>query len=163
MLPFRSRILAGEISTASTSLQQRQSISLNWFLQCPNLHQLRFPILTCNKPAAEREYVQFLPPGSHYHKFFSVRTQTEIVEEWWNETFHFHLYFHRNNLFLHQNINLKSQFQYFSVGQNLKERRNRNLRTILVRSLFCLVRRYLGLRFLRFLLENQFLVFLCFL
>ena len=48
-LPLRFRILAEPISIASTSLQQRQSISLALFLQCP------IPI--CNKSAVEREYV----------------------------------------------------------------------------------------------------------
>ena len=37
---------------------------------------------------------------------------------------------------------------------NLKELRNRILRTILVGSLFCLIRLYVGLHFLQFLLEN---------
>ena len=45
MLPLRSGILAEAKSFASTSLQQRQSISLASFLQCPYLHQSRFPIL----------------------------------------------------------------------------------------------------------------------
>ena len=38
---------------ASTSLQQRQFISLASFLQCWYLHQSKFPILICNKSTAE--------------------------------------------------------------------------------------------------------------
>ena len=53
MLPSRSGILAEAISIAFTSLQQRQSISLASFLQCSHLHQSRFPVLICNKSAAE--------------------------------------------------------------------------------------------------------------
>ena len=53
MLPSCSRILTEAISIAFTSLQQRQSISLASFLQCTHLHQSRFPILICNKSAAE--------------------------------------------------------------------------------------------------------------
>ena len=53
MLSSRSGILAEAISIAFTSLQQRQSISLVSFLQRPHLHQSRFPILICNKLAAE--------------------------------------------------------------------------------------------------------------
>ena len=50
MLPSHCGILAELISIASTSisLQQRQSVSLASFLQCPHLQQLRFPILICN-------------------------------------------------------------------------------------------------------------------
>ena len=58
MLSSHSKILAEAISIAFTSLQQRQSISLALFLQCPHLHQSRFPILICNKSTAEA-YVQF--------------------------------------------------------------------------------------------------------
>ena len=58
MLPSRSGILAEAISIAFTSLQQRQSISLASFLHCPHFHQSRFPILICNKTAAEA-HVQF--------------------------------------------------------------------------------------------------------
>ena len=55
IFPSRCGILAEAISIASTFLQQRQSISLTSFLQCPHLHQLRFPILICSKSAAEAE------------------------------------------------------------------------------------------------------------
>ena len=58
MLSSHSKILAEAISIAFASLQQRQSISLASFLQCPHLHQSRFPILICNKSTAEA-YVQF--------------------------------------------------------------------------------------------------------
>ena len=44
----------------------------------------------------------------------------------------------------------------------LKELRNCILRIILVWSLFCLMRIYVGLHFLQFLLENYFFVLLCF-
>ena len=47
------RVLAKVISIAFISLQQRQSISLASFLQCSHLHQSKFPILICNKSAAE--------------------------------------------------------------------------------------------------------------
>ena len=57
MLPSRSGILSEAISIAFTSLQQKQSISLASFLQCPHMHQSRFPILIRNKTAAEA-YVQ---------------------------------------------------------------------------------------------------------
>ena len=53
LLPARSGILAEAISIAFTSIQQRQSISLASYLQCPHLHQSRFPGLVCNKSAAE--------------------------------------------------------------------------------------------------------------
>ena len=53
MFHSRCGILTEEISIASTSLQQRQSISLTSFLQCRHLYQSRFPILICNKLAAE--------------------------------------------------------------------------------------------------------------
>ena len=49
-----------------------------------------------------------------------------------------------------------------SVRKNLKELRNRTLSIILVWSLFFLIRVYVGLHFLQFLLKNQFFVFLCF-
>ena len=39
-------------SITFTSLQQRQSIFLASFLQCPHLHQSRFLFLICNKSAA---------------------------------------------------------------------------------------------------------------
>ena len=42
--------------------------------------QSRFPILICNESAAE---AWFFSHGSHYHTFFSVQAQTEIVEECW--------------------------------------------------------------------------------
>ena len=45
MLPSRCVILAEAVSIAPISLQQRQSISLASLLQCPHLHQSRFPIL----------------------------------------------------------------------------------------------------------------------
>ena len=50
MLPSRSRILAGVISFASTSLQQRQSISLSSFLQYLHFRSSR-PELFCKKGA----------------------------------------------------------------------------------------------------------------
>ena len=53
MLPSCSGNLAETISIAFTSLQQRHSISLASFLQCPHQHQSRFPILICNKSAAK--------------------------------------------------------------------------------------------------------------
>ena len=53
MLSSRSRILAEAINIAFTALQQRQSICLDSFLQCPHLHQSKFPILICSKLAAE--------------------------------------------------------------------------------------------------------------
>ena len=59
-----------------------------------------FPILICNKSTAEYKYIQFLSYGSHYHLFFSVQAQTELVEELWNKSLHCHLYFHQNNHFL---------------------------------------------------------------
>ena len=52
MLPSRSGILAEAISIAFTSAK-RWSISPASFLQCPYLHQSRFPILICNKSAAK--------------------------------------------------------------------------------------------------------------
>ena len=33
--------------------------------------------------------------------FFSVQTQTEMVEEWWSERLYCHMYFPQNNQFLH--------------------------------------------------------------
>ena len=45
MLPSRSGILAEAISIASTSLQQKQSISPDSFLQCPHLYQSKFSII----------------------------------------------------------------------------------------------------------------------
>ena len=69
MLSSHSKILAEAISIAFASLQQRQSISLASFLQCPHLHQSRFPILICNKSTAEA-YVQFFSHGSHSSQDF---------------------------------------------------------------------------------------------
>ena len=43
---------------------------------------------------------------------------------------------------------------FFRTDKIFKGVRNRILRTILVWSLFCLIRFYVGLHFLRFLLEN---------
>ena len=43
---------------------------------------------------------------------------------------------------------------FFRTDKIFKGVRNRILRTILVWSLFCLIRLYVGLHFLRFLLEN---------
>ena len=48
MLPSRSGILVEGISIASTSLQQRQSISLVLFLQCPHFKSSR-PASFCKK------------------------------------------------------------------------------------------------------------------
>ena len=45
--------LKGVFLFLMTVFQQRQSISLTLFLQCLHLHQLRFPILICNKLAVE--------------------------------------------------------------------------------------------------------------
>ena len=89
MLSSCSAILAKAISIASTSLQQRQSISFALF----------FLFLICNKSTAEYKCIQFLSYGSHYH-FFSVQAQTELVEELWSKRLHCHLYFHQNNHFL---------------------------------------------------------------
>ena len=55
MLPSHSRILAQAATIVSTFLQQKQSISLASILQCLHLYQSRFPILICNKSAAEAE------------------------------------------------------------------------------------------------------------
>ena len=74
MFPLWSGILAEAVRIASTSLQQRQSISLASFFQCPHLHQLRFRVLICNKSVA-------ISHGSHYHKVFSVRAQTVFSTE----------------------------------------------------------------------------------
>ena len=92
MLPSHSGILDKILSIVSTSLQQRQSISLASFFQCPHLHQSRFPIVICNKFAAEAWISLVNSHGSHYHTFFSVQAQTEMVEEWWNETIYCHMY-----------------------------------------------------------------------
>ena len=59
-----------------------------------------FPILIYNKSTAEYKCIQFLSYGSHYHLFFSVQAQTELVEELWSKSLHCHLYFHQNNHFL---------------------------------------------------------------
>ena len=58
MLSWCSGILVEAISIAFTYLQQRQSISLAFFQQFPHLQHSIFPILICNKTAAEA-YVQF--------------------------------------------------------------------------------------------------------
>ena len=59
MLPSRSGILAEVVGIGPTSQQQRQSISLALFLQCPHLHQSRFPILILYQMYRQprREYV----------------------------------------------------------------------------------------------------------
>ena len=53
MFPSRSGNLAKAISIASSSLQQRKPISPALFSKWLHLHQSRFPILICNKLAAE--------------------------------------------------------------------------------------------------------------
>ena len=61
MLTSHSGILAKAIGIASTSLQQRQPVSLTLFLQCLHLHQLRFPILIhVQNRQLKHEYVQLL-------------------------------------------------------------------------------------------------------
>ena len=49
---------------------------------------------------------------------------------------------------------LQQHIYFFRTNKIFKGVRNRILRTILVWSLFCLIRLYVGLHFLRFLLEN---------
>ena len=46
MFPSRCGILAQAISITFTSLQERQSIFLAWFLKYPHLHQLKFHYTT---------------------------------------------------------------------------------------------------------------------
>ena len=74
-------------------LQQRQSISLASFLQCPHLYLSRFPILICNKSAAEAWMCLVPFSWLSLPQVFSVQAQTEMVEEWWSEILHCHLYF----------------------------------------------------------------------
>ena len=64
MLPSHSGILADAVSIVSISPQQKQSISLASFLQCPHLHQLRFPILLSNKSAAIAEVSEVATAGA---------------------------------------------------------------------------------------------------
>ena len=68
---------------------------------------LKAPVL---KNICQQLLPEFLFRGSH--GFFSVQAQTEMVEEWWSESLHCHLYFPQNNHFLNKNINLTSYFQY---------------------------------------------------
>ena len=124
MLPLCCMILAELISIASTpiSLQQWQSISLTSFLQCPHLHQLRFPSLIRNKLAA----AAYLFHGSHYHICFSVQVKTEMVEKWWNKSLHCHLYFFRITTFL---VKYKSDMifsVFLSLDQNLMKPEKRS-------------------------------------
>ena len=42
------------------------------------------------KNICKRVLLQFLSRSSHYNTFFSVQAQTEMVEEWWSESFHCH-------------------------------------------------------------------------
>ena len=82
---------------------------------------------------------------------------------------HFHIQrkfsYIQKNIFIFKVIFLcLKKFSKFREIPYLKELRNRILSTILVWSLFCLIRLYVGLNLLRFLLENQsFVYFLCFL
>ena len=41
-----------------------------------------FPFYYLINQQLKREYVYLLSHGSHYHTFFDVRAQTEMVEEW---------------------------------------------------------------------------------
>ena len=83
---------------ASTSLQQRQPISLTLFLQCLHLHQLRFPILIqVQNRQLKHEYVQLLSivecvgAKDFIVTYFFVRIITFFI----NDT-------HRENLFYFQ-------------------------------------------------------------
>ena len=80
MFPPCSGNLAKAISVASSPLQQRQSISPALFLKWLHLHQSRFPILICNKLAAEAwiclvAFSWIILP----HVFF-VQAQNEMTE-----------------------------------------------------------------------------------
>ena len=108
MLPSHSRILTKVISIASTPLQQRQSISLVLFLQCPHLHQSRFPILIHQQ--LKCEYAKFLSHSSHYHVFFLSRLKLEWFRKVERKALSSH--FPQNNQYLHLNITLTS-YQYF--------------------------------------------------
>ena len=80
MLSLRSDILAEAISIASTSLQQRQSISPGSFLKCLHLFESRFPILICNKSAAEAWICLVTFSWLSLPHVFSVEAQTGMVE-----------------------------------------------------------------------------------
>ena len=41
---------------------------------------------------------------------------TEIINDWWNERLHCHIYFPQNNYFFHWNTNVTLYFQYFFTG-----------------------------------------------
>ena len=135
MLYWRCRILAETISIASTPLQQRQSISLALFLKCPHMHQLRCSVLKHQQ--LKREYAQFISHGSHYHTFFSIQTQTEMVNEWLSERLYGHIYFPQKLL---SSLIYKSDIVFLvflSLDQNLmKLEKHHNVNSQNICSLF---------------------------
>ena len=140
MLPSRSGIITEAISIASTSVQQRQSISLASFLQC-SYFKSSLPELFCKKgvlinvakftcvssgTGVSSEFREILknvffhraPPVlllafapieiSYFNNLcnkFAAEARTGLVSfyggERWSQRLHFHMYFPRNNHFLH--------------------------------------------------------------
>ena len=140
MLPSRSGIITETISIASTSVQQRQSISLASFLQC-SYFKSSLPELFCKKgvlinvakftgvssgTGVSSEFREILknvffhraPPVlllafapieiSYFNNLcnkFAAEARIGLVSfyggERWSQRLHFHMYFPRNNHFLH--------------------------------------------------------------
>ena len=111
MIPSRSGILAEAISITFTSLQQRQSVSLASILQCPHLHQWRFPILICNKLAAEAS-VQFQkqPP-----KVFCKKGVLENFSSFTGKHLCWSLYLIKLQVFMPATLLKTLQHRYFHV------------------------------------------------
>ena len=140
MLPLRSGIITEAISIASTSVQQRQSISLASFLQC-SYFKSSLPELFCKKgvlinvakftgvssgTGVSSEFREILknvffhraPPvlllafapieisySNNLCNKFAAEARIGLVSfyggERWSQRLHFHMYFPRNNHFLH--------------------------------------------------------------
>ena len=140
MLQSRSGIITEAISIASTSVQQRQSISLASFLQC-SYFKSSLPELFCKKgvlinvakftgvssgTGVSSEFREILknvffhraPPVlllafapieiSYFNNLcnkFAAEARIGLVSfyggERWSQRLHFHMYFPRNNHFLH--------------------------------------------------------------
>ena len=123
MIPSRSGILAEAISITFTSLQQRQSVSLASILQCPHLHQSRFPILICNKLAAEAS-VQ-LPP-----KVFCKKGVLENFSSFTGKHLCWSLYLIKLQVFRPATLLKRLQHRYFPV------KFTKFLRTLILKNIY---------------------------
>ena len=119
MILSRSGIFAEAISIASTSLNQRQSISLASFLQCPHFRSSR-PKLFCKKrclrPATllkKRLLHRCFPVN--FAKFLRTPFLKEHLILWWPIVTNFNLN-HRRNVKPHLNfifrMTIKSKFTF---------------------------------------------------